>query len=65
LSRWRSAIKLRSNSANDMYMLSVSRPITSAAETFCVTNTNDKSAAVKRSIILVKSSSERLRRSAL
>jgi len=65
LSRVRSEIMDLSNSANDINMLSVSRPIASAVEKFCVTETNDAPAAVKRSIILAKSSSERLRRSTL
>jgi hypothetical protein len=65
LSRVRSEIMDRSNSAKLINMLSVSRPIASAFEKFCVTDTNDTPAAVKRCIILAKSSSERLRRSTL
>jgi len=65
LSRVRSEIMDLSNSAKLINMLSVSRPIASAVEKFWVTETNDAPAAVKRSIILAKSSSERLRRSTL
>ena len=65
MSRVRSEIMDLSNSAKLINMLSVSRPIASAVEKFCVTDTKDTPAAVKRSIILAKSSSERLRRSTL
>lgn len=47
-----------SNSAKLINMLSVSRPIASTVEKFCVTDTKDTPAAVKRSIILAKASRE-------
>jgi len=46
-------------------MFSVRRPIASAVEKFCVTDTNDAPAALNRSMTLAKSSSDRLRRSTL
>jgi hypothetical protein len=65
LSRVLSAIMLRSDSAKLIITLSLSRPIASAVEKFRVADTNHRPSAVERSIILAKSSSERLRRSTL
>lgn len=48
-----------------MSMFSVSRPIASAVEKFCVTLTKATPASLKRSITFEKSSSERERRSTL
>jgi hypothetical protein len=65
LSRVRSLIISRSNSAKDINMFIVSRPIASAVEKFCVTETNEAPAAPRRSITFTKSRSERERRSTL
>ena len=60
-----SPIISRSNSAKDMSMLSVRRPMASAVEKFWVTETKEAPDRLKRSISFAKSRSERLRRSTL
>ena len=65
LSRVRSAIISCSNSAKDMSMLRVSRPMASAVEKFWVTLTKAAPAWLKRPMTCAKSSSERDRRSTL
>ena len=65
LSRVRSAIISRSNSAKLISMLSVSRPMASAVEKFWVTLTKAAPARLKRSIIWAKSRSDRDSRSTL
>ena len=61
----RSLIISRSNSAKDINMFIVSRPIASAVEKFCVMETKDAPAVLRRSITFTKSRSERERRSTL
>jgi hypothetical protein len=56
----RSLITSRSNSANDIRMFSVRRPMLFAVENCCVTETNVTLCFSKRSINFAKSRSERL-----
>jgi len=65
LSRVLSPIISRSNSAKDISMFRVRRPIASAVEKFCVTETKETSLAANRSMTFAKSRRERPSRSTL